>query len=164
MKTLYIIRHAKSSWEHEDLHDLERPLTERGKKNALLMGEVLRKYEAFPDEVISSPALRAVATTRILCEELGFDSNKMLIEPDLYFREVEDIIQLLHRRQSRPDKIFITGHNPAFTNLANVLIPGFTEMIPTCGVVAVHFNIESWGLLKIGSGQLAFFEYPKKFR
>lgn len=162
MKTLYIIRHAKSSWEFEDLHDLERPLTEKGKKNALMMGQVLRKYEAFPDEVISSPALRAVSTTRILCEELGSDSNKIEIEPELYFREAEDIIRVVHRRQSRPEKIFLTGHNPAFTNLANALIPGFTEMIPTCGIVAVQFKIESWGLMQMGCGQLLFFEFPGK--
>lgn len=164
MKTLYIIRHAKSSWEHEDLHDLERPLTERGKKDAVLMGSLLRKYAAFPDEVISSPALRAISTARILCDEIGFDAHKAIIEPGLYFKEVEDIIQVLHSREARPERIYIIGHNPTFTNLANALIPGFTEMMPTCGIVSVEFDIESWGLVNLGTGRLGFFEYPKKYR
>ncbi|MFN3939273.1 MAG: SixA phosphatase family protein, partial [Chitinophagales bacterium] len=104
------------------------------------------------------------STARILCDELGFDMHKVVIEPGFYFKEVDDIIEVLHKREARPERIFIIGHNPTFTNLANALVPGFTEMIPTCGIVSVRLNIESWGLLKIGNGIIDFFEFPKKYR
>ncbi|MFN0276673.1 MAG: SixA phosphatase family protein [Chitinophagales bacterium] len=164
MKTLYIIRHAKSSWEYDELHDLERPLTERGIADANLMGNLLRKKNIFPGMVITSPALRALTTARIICDVIEFDKNKMILHADLYFKEIPEIVAVIKEKGMQYDNLFLFGHNPTFSNLAHACTKTFTEMIPTCGIVAVQYNIESWQLMELTKGKLDFFEYPKKYR
>lgn len=164
VKTLYIVRHAKSSWEYEQLHDLERPLTGRGERDAKIMGALLRKKQVHPGCVLSSPALRALSTARILCEETGFDRNKIEIHSELYFKDTYDCLALISQRGSRMDNILLVGHNPMNTNLAHLLAHGFDELLPTCGIVSIEFPVESWGLVEGGTGKIKFFEYPKKYR
>jgi len=164
MKTLYIIRHAKSSWDDSQLHDIERPLADRGKKDAVVMGKFLLKKNAFPQVVMSSPALRAIATSRIICDEVGYDKNKIKIQNELYFGDQEGIIKMLQTIGSKPDRVFIFGHNPTFTNLANALCPSFTEEMPTCSIVSLQFKIDSWQLVEPGAGKLVSFDTPKQHR
>lgn len=164
MKTLYIIRHAKSSWEYDELHDLERPLTERGVADALLMANVLMKKNITPGLVLSSPALRALTTARIICDALGFDKNKIVLHADLYFKEIPEIVSVIKEKGMQHDAVFLFGHNPTFSNFAHACTKTFTDMIPTCGMVAVQFDIDSWQLMELTKGKLEFFEYPKKYR
>lgn len=164
MKTLYIIRHAKSSWEYDALHDLERPLTERGFHDAELMGAWLRYMNIHAGTVISSPALRALTTARIICDSIGFDKNKITLHADLYFKEIPEIVKLIRERGMHTNEIFIFGHNPTFSNLAHAFTKTFTEVMPTCGIVAVEFDVNSWQLIELTKGKLKFFEYPKKFK
>jgi phosphohistidine phosphatase len=164
MKTLYIIRHAKSSWEYDELHDLERPLTDRGNADAALMANLLKKKNIIPGLVISSPALRALTTARIICDTVGFDKNKIVLHADLYFKEIPEIVAVIKERGMQHDSVFLFGHNPTFSNLAHACTKTFTDMIPTCGIVAVQFDIESWQLMELTKGKLDFFEYPKKYR
>jgi phosphohistidine phosphatase len=164
MKTLYIIRHAKSSWEYDELHDLERPLTERGKTDAMMMGELLRSRSIFPGGILSSPALRAVSTARIMADVMGYDKNKIILHADLYFKEIPEIVQAVKDKGMQHDTLFLFGHNPTFSNFAHACTKTFTDMIPTCGIVAVQFDIESWQLMELTKGKELFFEYPKKYR
>ncbi|HAE13635.1 MAG: histidine phosphatase family protein [Chitinophagales bacterium] len=164
MKSLYIIRHAKSSWEYSELHDLERPLTDRGKRDAVIMGTLLRKQNVHPGIVISSPALRAISTCRIICDEIGYDKSRIEINTSLYFKDVEEILAVIHSRGSRHDDMFLFGHNPNFSNLAHTFSPEFDEIIPTCGIVCIRFEAESWGLAEAGSGKLEYFDMPKNYR
>jgi phosphohistidine phosphatase len=164
MKRLYIIRHAKSSWEFSELHDLERPLTPRGKRDATIMSSILRKQNAHPQIVLSSPALRAVSTARIISDEVGFDKNRIEINTALYFMDVLDILEVIRTLGSRHDDVFIFGHNPNFSNLAHTLSPEFKEIIPTCGMVTIGSEVESWGLLEEKNCQLLSYEIPKNYR
>lgn len=164
MKTLYIIRHAKSSWEYDELHDLERPLTERGVADALLMANVLMKKNITPGLALSSPALRALTTARIICDALGFDKNKIVLHADLYFKEIPEIVSVIKEKGMQHDAVFLFGHNPTFSNFAHACTKTFTDMIPTCGMVAVQYDIDSWQLMELTKGRLEFFEYPKKYR
>jgi phosphohistidine phosphatase len=164
MKTLFIIRHAKSSWEYNELHDLERPLTDRGKRDAVIMGSLLRKQNVHPGHVVSSPALRALSTARIISDEIGFDKNRIEINTALYFKDVQDILEVIRSKGSRHEEILLFGHNPNFTNLAHTLAPAFQDIIPTCGLVVIQFNVESWGLVDAGRGNLVAFEVPRNHR
>ncbi len=164
MKTLYIIRHAKSSWDFSELHDLERPLIDRGINDAAIMGSLMRKKNVHPSIVLSSPALRAFTTARIICTEIGFDVNKIEIEPALYFKEASEIINNIQGKTSLHDSIMLFGHNPTFSHLSHMLCSEFYDTMPTCSVVAIEFNVKLWKLIYQGAGNLCFFEYPKKYR
>ncbi|MBC8172970.1 MAG: histidine phosphatase family protein [Chitinophagales bacterium] len=164
MKTLYIIRHAKSSWEYDELHDLERPLTERGVRDAGVMGDFLHKKDIHPGIVISSPALRALTTARIICDAVGYDKNKIELHADLYFKEIPEIVKVIKDKGMHHNVVFIFGHNPTFSNLAHAFTKTFTEMMPTCSIVAIDFDVDSWQLAELTKGQLKFFESPKKHR
>lgn len=164
MKTLFIIRHAKSSWEYDALHDLERPLTDRGMTDALRMAGLMREKNVHPGIVITSPALRALTTARVFSDLLGYDKNKIILHADLYFKEISDILQVVREKGAQHDVVFIFGHNPTLSNLAHACTGTFTDMLPTCGIVAVNFNVESWHLIELTKGNLALFEYPKKYR
>ncbi len=164
MKKLYIIRHAKSSWETEGLHDIERPLNERGEKDAALMGKQLVKNKIIPDILITSPALRAFTTARIIADALNFDKNKMIISNALYFGDEESIIGLIRSFGPEVETAFIFGHNPTFSHLASALCADFRSELPTCGMVCLAFNTGSWMLIEKQSGKLVSYDYPKKFR
>jgi phosphohistidine phosphatase len=164
MKTLCIIRHAKSSWANEELHDIERPLADRGLKDAPAMAKILAKKHLMPDLIFSSPALRAFSTARIFCDGLGIDKNKISIHNDLYFANHQKVIKLLQTVGAGPDVIFLFGHNPTLSNLCHALCHTFKEEIPTCGIVIMQFAVDSWGLVEEGTGKLADYTYPKKLK
>jgi phosphohistidine phosphatase len=164
MKNLFIIRHAKSSWEKESLHDIERPLAERGEKDATLIGKMLLKNGTLPQMVISSPALRAFSTARIICDEINFDKNKMVINNVLYFGDEDAIIELIRSFATEIDTAFIVGHNPTFSHLCSTLSEDFHSELPTCGIVVLAFNTGSWKLIEKHSGKLISYDYPKNYR
>lgn len=164
MKTLYIIRHAKSDWDDPELHDIERPLADRGIKDARVMANLLKEKEIMPDLMLSSPALRAFSTCRIFSDMIGYDKSDMRVDAQLYFGNIADIIELLQAQSPEIASLCIFGHNPTFSNLAAALSPEFSGEMPTCSIVALQFDIERWGLLEPESAQFLWFEYPKKNR
>ncbi len=164
MKTLYIIRHAKSDWPDAGLHDIERPLAPRGLKDAPLMAQVLMKKGRMPEIMISSPALRAFTTCRIFCTELKLDTDAIVIQPELYFGDIALIEKLIQAAFAEADTICIFGHNPTFSVLANHFAPEFGGEMPTCGIVAITFNGSTPEKVEAGKGKMLWFEYPKKNR
>lgn len=164
MKKLYIIRHAKSNWDNAAHHDIERPLAERGEKDAQLMGKILAKNHVLPDIIFSSPALRAFTTARIISDEINYDKNKLHIGNELYFGNEDAIIRLIQSFDTKAETAFIVGHNPTFSNLAAALCDTFHAEMPTCGIVGLEFNAGSWKQIEKGAGKLALYDYPKKFR
>jgi phosphohistidine phosphatase len=117
-----------------------------------------------PSIILSSPALRAFTTARIICTEIGFDVNKIEIEPVLYFKEASEIINNIQEKSSLHDTIMLFGHNPAFSHLSHMLCPEFNDTMPTCSVVSIGFDVEAGNLIAPGAGKLCYFEYPKKYR
>ena len=164
MKKLYLIRHAKSSWKNPALRDIDRPLNKRGKHDAPLMGKRLSSYDVLPDAIISSPARRALKTARIIAEELGIARKTIDIRKELYPGEADRLLEMIRSFRDDDDDVVIVGHNPGFTELANLLADSNIDNIPTCGIFCVEFHTDTWKSVGKGAGALVFFDYPKKKR
>ncbi|GAB4294629.1 MAG: phosphohistidine phosphatase SixA [Ignavibacteriaceae bacterium] len=164
MKKLYLIRHAKSSWKDMSLEDFDRPLNKRGKKDAPLMGKILREYNITPDLVISSPAKRAIITAKIISEEIGYEKEKIREVDDIYEASSSELLNIVKSLPDDSDTIMIFGHNPGLTLLSNYISNREIDNIPTCGVVCIIFGINSWGEIDHQTGRMEFFIYPKKFK
>jgi phosphohistidine phosphatase len=165
MKTLYVVRHAKSSWDDPDLSDFERPLNARGKRDAPRMGKRLKEKDLTPDCVISSPARRAHSTAKRICAVLAFDKNKIKTERKLYHASEETILSIVQGIKSSFDTVLIFGHNPGLTDFVNEILNEesgiFIDNIPTCGVVALTFNVDNWSNVDWKKGKMIFYDYPK---
>lgn len=164
MKTLYLVRHAKSSWKYPALDDFERPLNKRGRRNAPFMGRVLKKLRVNPDLVISSPANRAATTARIIADIIDFPLDKIQYSETLYEFNEADLIPVVRQIENSVNKAMLVGHNPAITDLANTIGDTAIHNIPTCGVFGVDLNISSWAKIGEHCGKLKFFEFPKKHK
>lgn len=164
MKTLYIIRHAKSDWSNPFLRDYERPLNKRGKKNAPFMGEVLAQNHVLPDLILSSGAVRAKTTARIIAEKVGYDTEKIVYEESLYLADETAIERLLKKIPSSKKSVFIVGHNPGLTLFAEYISGHEIGNIPTCGIVTVRLKQNEWKNLGRESAEFVSFDYPKKYK
>jgi phosphohistidine phosphatase len=163
MKTLYVIRHAKSSWDNEGLPDFDRPLNERGKTDAPRMGKRLKEKEVHPDLLLSSPARRAYSTSKRIAKVLGYNKENIQRENKLYHASDADILKVLTDLPDKFNTVMIFGHNPGLTDFVNLLNDKkpVTDNIPTCGVVAFEFSIQSWSEISFRSGKLLFFDFPR---
>lgn len=164
MKTLYLIRHAKSSWDDLDLADIDRPLNERGKTDAPRMGKRLKERNVIPDVMISSPAVRALETCKVMAKILGFSEKNIKTEEQLYHANEDQLLKVVQDIKDMPNSeevILIFGHNPGLTDFANSLLGEFIENIPTCGVVASKISVKFWKEVTFESGELNFFDFPK---
>lgn len=161
MKKLYLIRHAKSSWKNLDIDDFERPLNKRGEKNAPFMGEILKNQDVIPDLIISSPALRAKTTAKIIAKKIKY-RKKVTYEKKIYEASSSDLLQILHSIDDTNKIVFLVGHNPSLNDLAEYFVE-FYNNIPTCGVVEIVFNTKKWSKIVQENAQLLSFDYPKKY-
>ncbi len=163
MKRLFLIRHAKSSWGEPDVADIDRPLNSRGKRDAPVMGERLRKeHRAQPDLILSSPAKRALRTAKIIAKEIDYAEEKIEIRDSLYASGVQAMLNVIKYLDDSLDEVMLFGHNPDLTAMAHFLSNRQVDNIPTCGIFCVDFDIQSWQDLKTGKGIFKFFDYPKK--
>ena len=162
MKTLYLVRHAKSSWKYPDLDDFERPLNKRGRKNAPFMGKVLKKLKVAPDVVLSSPANRAAMTARIIAASINYPLENIRYNEAIYEFSESALIQGVKRIDDAVNKAMVVGHNPAINGMANYIADQSISNIPTCGVFCVELDISSWTKISEHCGKLKFFEFPKK--
>jgi phosphohistidine phosphatase len=164
MKYLYLVRHAKSSWDYPELSDFERPLNKRGKRNAPEMGMRLAKRNLTFDAVVSSPANRALTTADTIAGQLGFAKKQIIQDESVYHGSRSELISIIHQFSDHWDTVMLVGHNPGFTDLANYLKAPDHHInnVPTCGVVAIEFTTNHWNDIGMHSGKLLFFDYPKK--
>lgn len=161
MKTIILLRHAKSSWKDSSLQDLDRPLNRRGKANALMMGERLFVRGYIPSVIFSSPATRARETAGLIVEAFGVSQHVIKLIPDLYTFNYEELLGWIRCLDKESDNLLITSHNPAITDLVNFLTLSHIDKIPTCGVVVLKLAIRSWGQLGAGMAEVEFYDYPK---
>jgi phosphohistidine phosphatase len=162
MKVLILVRHAKSSWDDPGMTDKERPLSNRGKRDAPEMGERLKKQGIIPALMICSPAKRAKSTAKKFAKQLSYPKEKIRIEEGIYEGSQEDLLVLIKNLQTNPDSVMVFGHNPVITEFANALSGINIHNIPTCGVVSIQFDINEWQQIDYKKGKLVFFDYPKK--
>jgi phosphohistidine phosphatase len=161
MKTLYLVRHAKSSWDDPLLDDFSRPLNARGKRDAPAMAKRLKEKRVLLDLIVSSPAERAIATARELARILKYDQHKIRTIPELYHASPERILETLKRINDKFDTIMLVGHNPGLTEFIDVLTEVDIDNMPTCGMAAFKLNIASWKALDMKEETLLFYDYPK---
>lgn len=163
MKTLYVIRHAKSSWDAPDMDDFERPLNARGKRDAPRMGKRLKEKEIHPDLVLSSPAKRALATAKRIAKVIGYPSESIKTDRLLYHGDEETILAVVQGLKDKYKNVMLFSHNPGLTDFVNTLMNGELDIdnVPTCGIVAFQFAVEDWKDVTWGKGNMLFFDYPK---
>jgi phosphohistidine phosphatase len=142
MKTLLILRHAKSSWKFPDLTDHDRPLNRRGKRDAPRMGRTLRERELVPDLVISSTATRAMDTASAVAKQSGYKGKRIKFE-SLYAAEPTAYLAVLRELADNYQRVLIVGHNPGIEELIEMLT-GEIHIIPTCTLAQIEFDIEKW--------------------
>jgi phosphohistidine phosphatase len=164
MKTLYLVRHAKSSWKYPNLDDFERPLNKRGRKNAPFMGEILKKLKVAPDLIISSPANRAATTARIIAANINYPLENIQYSETIYEFSQGALIQVVKYIDDDVSKAMVVGHNPALNDLANYFGDRPISNIPTAGIYCLDLNIASWTRIRENCGQFKFFEFPKKHK
>ena len=160
MKKLYIIRHAKSSWEDFSSNDFDRDLSKRGKLNAPFMGDRLRKTGVEPDIIVSSPALRARITAEIIAKKIKF-SKKITLKKKIYEASFKTLRKIVTELPDDVKIVFLFGHNPGLNEFAQKYID-FYENIPTCGIVEIEFDCETWMEVDEKNAKLIMFDYPKK--
>jgi phosphohistidine phosphatase len=161
MKTLFLIRHAKSSWDDAALPDKERPLDARGKRDAPAMGERLAKRDVKPDLIVSSPATRALATAQSIARKLDYKLKNIVVDDRLYACAADDLLKVIYEFADEQERVMLFGHNPEFTELAHRLSSQITEM-PTCAVAEFRFDAKSWSNIGKGTLATATLDYPKK--
>jgi phosphohistidine phosphatase len=164
MKRLLIIRHAKSSWKFAGLSDRERPLNERGLKDAPFMANSLLDKNIKPNLIVSSNAIRAITTAAIFAQNMGYSKGEILIKPEIYEASVETIYQVITDLDNTANTVFIFGHNPTFTYFANDFSNEPITNIPTCGIVAVDFEVNKWEDIRDSNYKRLFFDFPKNYK
>ena len=160
MKTLYLIRHAKASWDHPEQPDIERTLTELGETDAHNIAQRLKKEGCKPDLIIASTAARALKTAEIFAEELGYPLDKITTDSHIYTGGVEEIVQLIKTFNSKTNTILLIGHNPTLTLLSHFLCEGLHMTITTCGVLGMGFEMKDWKEVVETEGQFLAYTHP----
>jgi phosphohistidine phosphatase len=142
MKTLLILRHAKSSWSDAGLADHERPLNKRGKRDAPRMGRLLREKDLLPDLILSSTAKRAKQTTEAVAEESGYGGDIRYLG-EFYAADPETILEVLRSIPDENIRVMVVGHNPGLEELVE-LITGESAGMPTAALAQILLPLESW--------------------
>jgi phosphohistidine phosphatase len=163
MKTLFLIRHAKSSWNDPALPDKDRPLGDRGRRDARKMGKRLAKRDVKPDLILSSPARRALKTARIIAKKLDYKLKDIVVDNRLYAGAVNDLLNVIHKLGDKPERVMLFGHNPELTEFAHRLSSEITHM-PTCAVAEFPFKAKSWSHIDNAKLARVALDYPKKSR
>ena len=145
MKTLLLMRHAKSSWKETDLADHERPLNKRGQKDAPRMGSIVADHELVPQRLLSSTAVRARQTAEAVAETAGFRGEVDYLDK-LYLAEAEEYIAALRELPDTTERVMVIGHNPGLETLLQIL-SGRIESLPTAVIAHLVLPIQRWSEL-----------------
>lgn len=161
MKTLFLMRHAKSSWKHAELNDLDRPLLEKGLKRTRTIIEYFLNKDVKIELIISSHAVRSVETARIIAHAFNVEESNFRIEKGVYNSDIESLTDQLLDLPASVSNVMIVGHNPSITNLANTFLNDKIDYLPTSGVVAVDFDTNDWDELLSAGFKTRFAVFPK---
>ncbi len=162
MKTLYLIRHAKSSWDNTELSDFERPLNKRGNRDAPFMANLLKSKNIQPDLLVSSSSLRAYSTAEYFAKEFNYPIEKIKTDERIYEATSKIIVEVIKEIEDSFSTVFLFGHNPGLSNIANIISDKLIEPMPTCCVAGFELKVNSWKELERHCGKHVLYEYPKK--
>jgi phosphohistidine phosphatase len=160
-KTIFLIRHAKSSWDDPSLQDFDRPLNERGKKDAPAMAKKLKDKKIKIDAFVSSPAKRARQTCKYFANEFDFKKKEIILEPELYEAGQENFLKVIESLKNKWDHVAIVSHNPGITSLANSLTETRIDDMPTAAVFALNINADKWKDFRTARKEFLFLEHPQ---
>ena len=161
MKTLLLIRHAKSSWDDSTITDFERTLNERGKQDAPIMAERLKKRISEVDAFVSSSAKRARKTAKFFMKVYDEKESNLIVAPSLYEASMQQYYRVIEGLNDKQNTVAIFAHNPGITDFVNSLDCMEVYDMPTCGVYAVQIDIKHWADFRVGEKKFLFFDYPK---
>lgn len=161
MKTVYIVRHAKSSWDNPLQPDVERPLLEKGKKRTKKIIDFLQSEHVRVDHMISSHAVRALETAKILAHALNFPKEDIRIDSRIYSTDGEGLFTEFYDLPQNASSVMIVGHNPALTEFVNYFLDPPIDNLPTSGVVSVSFETERWEEVATAAHHVNFMAFPK---
>lgn len=160
MKTLFLVRHAKSSWDDPALPDRDRRVNERGLRDLAMMGKRLAQRDVKPGVILSSPAVRALTTAEHLAKALGIKRKDIVVMDRLYCAPAADLLDVIQGLGNAPECVMLVAHNPGLTELAHHFASEITDM-PTCAIAEFRFAASSWA--DIGKAEPAHvaFDFPK---
>ena len=160
MKTLLLLRHAKSSWNDPTLRDFDRPLNERGLRAAPLIGSLLRERQLQPGLILSSPAERARQTTALVSEAAHL-KVKPRFDERIYEASALALLEVVSQIEDRIDQAMLVGHNPGMEELLMTLT-GEARRMPTAALAHIRLDVEKWSEVREGVGHLEWLVKPKE--
>lgn len=163
IKTIYLIRHAKSDWKKPKDSDYERGLRKRGKKDLSTMSSYLSLRKIKPDLILSSSALRAQITADKLSKRISYDGRIHYMK-ELYLARPDKLMNILSLQDNNHKSIFLIGHNPELTEFGNIISKDNFTKLPTLGIVAIDLKIKRWENIEENCGKIDFFIHPKQFK
>jgi phosphohistidine phosphatase len=161
MKTLFLIRHAKSSWDDTALPDRDRPLDDRGERDVAKMGKRLVERKVKADLIMSSPAKRALATAEVIAKMLDYKRKDIVVNHRLYASQVDDLLDIIQELDHKLKRVMLVGHNPELTELAHYLSSEIAHM-PTCAIAEFTLHAKSWSTIGKAKPDQVTLDYPKK--
>ena len=161
MKKIILVRHAKSSWAYR-VEDFDRPLKQRGIKDAHLIGPELGDRLETPDIILSSPAARALQTAVLVTKGMNLPSSSIKLVDQLYNFDASNLRSVLRMVDDKHDSVMLLSHNHGITQFANDMGDVTVNNVPTCGVVVIDVNIKKWSDLKPGTTEFTLF--PKELK
>lgn len=164
MKTVYIVRHAKSSWDFPLLSDHERPLIDVGKKRTRLINAYLIENNITVDLIVSSHAVRAFETAKIIAHAIGYPQESIRVDRMIYHTNSERLTDQFYDLPSKVKSVMLIGHNPTLTNFVNHYLTEKIEWLPTSGVVCISFETDDWTNISMAKHNTEFVIYPKMLK
>jgi phosphohistidine phosphatase len=164
MKTLYLVRHAKSSWDHPGMTDFDRPLIDTGIKRNRKIIKYLKKQNVSVDLVISSPAVRTLETAKMVAAGIDYPIENISREPALYEASLHDFLDVIYDTPDEIKSLMVVGHNLTITHVANFFLENRIEMLPTSGLVAILFETEHWREIPSVKPEQLFVVFPKMLK
>lgn len=164
MKSLLLVRHAKSSWDNPGMRDIQRPLGPRGKRDAPRMAGLVREKGHLPDKLVSSSAQRAHDTAAYFARALDMDQWDILIKDEIYEALPDQLQEVVVKLDDEWDTVAMFGHNPGFTIYANRFSEGFRfDNVPTCGIVLIRAEVDHWSDFLPGNARIIEWYFPKEY-
>lgn len=163
MKTLYLCRHAKSSWADLGMEDFDRPLNDRGLRNAPHMAQAFKERGEPVDLIVSSPANRALTTAQFFAKNLKLTAEQFVQNKFIYHAERSTLMRIVQELPDAAQRAMLFGHNPGFSELVQHLCDGGVGDLPTCGLVRIDLPVNEWQLASRDLGTLVWFDYPKRY-
>ena len=161
MKTLYLLRHAKSSWADRELTDQDRPLNSRGLNDITKISARLREKSAV-QAIISSTAVRAFSTAKLMAEGIGIPAESVSFKSEMYLSGPLKLLEIVRQLDAMLTGVMLVGHNPTITEFVNSMSGANISNVPTCGLVILKLNSDTWAEAAFYDATFVEFDYPKK--